>query len=1016
MNDILYKFLGFFDKDGNDLNFVFDEVTGIWEGKIHIPEVSVGLFESANIFLVEEFKTTGGITKFGVPHYSNPNATDTSGGKWIAHWIDDKLKDIFLYQFDLSTGIPQIEILDSIEIDVDVDPNQTGDIVTGQIISDEITNTSLQLNIALNSEDEDIFERTLLIEEKDTGHIIARIDFYGETIGEDERLPQNLYKLGLGVDKEEFDIFRDSDINEFLPDFELINRKRIELLIEGRNIKPYIGAYKALVNAIKFYGYDNIKIKEYWLNIDKDSTNYGKYKSTPVRDVFDTNVDMNDDTVELPNKTLKKTSLFSLVYRLNKLNGEVDEYDLPITLETSEFTIEEVLIKLYGLKKILMKKWLSGNSRIIDITGEADYFSKIEQNVWINENRIDKFDSGIHPCFTISPSCKGYIKDLRTLEDIQFPAYTPYLLDPNLLADSDIIASDIADVLLAYFTNYSPNLDTVAELPDKPGIPVGYPIVLENCSFTIIWNDAKVSWNELSSTGSLILDFPPKNVGTNDIFTIRDRASNEQVSYIAQSGDDIEDVVNNLYAQILTEINIGDGRPWSYYQVSQEDTNNSGTPDTIRFKQIFSGNIGVDLIGETINGGLQQSPGPNIDRQLVTGNTLNTWDTYGIGNFYEMEWRIFKSANETPAYDMLVRGGIGEYNKLALALPYTGTYSIEMKLFDTFNQVSQKILTDCVVVESKNVEFIGFYKAQEKSYTWNNVETTFKEYGSYWQLPIVPEAITWEGHASLYESLDRANYILNNSNPDHQLSYHFENPDAPIQNILYTPGAFFWDNLEPAIWNDIYHIWWDGTKISGDTPANFRIYNVDINETITIEQFYPFETFGQHTFTTNDLSIAANELNNSQDAVISKYIYNPVYRLTTGGDTEIVFIQAVAKWFGENGDWTNLTWSSDIVIRYPDLHDTNNPTWNEIRFIEDGKVLPKLTHITFTYDKSKIPGKTSPKWRIMNLDNIETEDIYFTSRWLTYLFKRAGRYTISLDLEDSNGNPATLSKNMVIIK
>jgi hypothetical protein len=339
-----------------------------------------------------------------------------------------------------------------------------------------------------------------------------------------------------------------------------------------------------------------------------------------------------------------------------------------------------------------------------------------------------------------------------------------------------------------------------------------------------------------------------------------------------------------------------------------------------------------------------------------------------------------------------------------------------MKLYDTFNQVSQKIDTECIEVLGKNVEFIGFYKAQEKSYTWDNADTTIGEYASYWQLPIVPEALTWEGHASLYESLNRANYILNNTNPDQQLSYHYENPEAPIQNVLYTPGSYHWDNLEPGTWNDVYHIWWDGTKVSGDTPANFRIYDVDVNESITIEQVHPFESFGTHVFQTNDLDLAATELNNSIDPVISKFIYNPVYRITTGGDTEIVFIQAVAQWFGENGDWENLTWSSNVVIKYHDLHETNNPTWNEIRFIEDGKVLPKLTHITFTYDKSQIPGKTSPIWRITNNDSLETDDIYFTGRWLTYLFKRTGRYTISLDLEDSNGNPATISKNMVIIK
>lgn len=1013
MNNNIYKFLGFFDKKGNDLNFVYDETTGIWEGIVHIEEVSTGLFESSNIFIVEEFKTTGGTSKFGVPHFSNPNLTDTSGSRWLAKWEDDNTKDIFLYQFDLQSSKPEIEVLNELEIPVDVDVNQGYD-PSGQIISDNINESSIQLNIALNSDDEGIFERTLILTEANSDIIIAKIKFYGETIGEDSRLPENLYKLGMGVDKEEYDIFRDSDINEILPDFEIINRKRVELLAEGRNIKPFIGAYKALINAIKFYGYDNISIREYWLNIDKDSTNYGKYKTSTVRSVFDSN--SNDNTVELPNKTLKKTNLFSLVYRLNEVQDEVDRYDLPLTIETSDFTIEEVLIKLYGLKKILMKKWLTGNSRIIDITGEADYFSNINQNVWVNENRIDKINVGIHPCFEVYPSNKGYIQDLRKIEDLTGPKYTPYLIDPNLIADSNIKVSEIEDALVAYFEDFSPGINTVEQLPDKPGIPVGYPICLSNCSFDESFNKLNINWNSLSSTGSLILDFIPENVGSQDVFIIRDRNSNESVQYTASGTDTEEDIINGLYNAIQAEINNtgNDGHPWSYYSITKEV--NTNMAPRLRFRQIFTGNIGVDFIGETINGGLQQHPGPLLNKQLATGTTMNTWDNYNRGNFYEIEWTIYKQADSTPAYYKTVRGDIGLYNNLCISLPYTGSYNVEMKLYDTFNQVSQEIKMDYITVESKNVEFIGFYKAQEKSYTWSNVDITFNEYGSYWQLPIVPEALTWEGDASLYESLNRANYILNNSNPDHQLSYHYENPDNPINNILYTPGAFYWDNLGVANWNEAYHIWYDGTKISGDTPANFRIYSVDVNETLTISQIHPFETFGEHIFSTDDLKAAATELNNSTDPVISKYIYNPVYRMDTSGSAAVEFIQAVARHFGENGDWTKLENSNGVSIKYPSLHETNNPTWNEIRFIEDGKVLPKLTYITFTYDKSKIPGKSKPIWRIKNIDSLETDDIYFTGRWLTYLFKRSGRYTISLELQDSNGNTSTVNKNMVIIK
>lgn len=1008
-----YKYLGFFDKRGDDLNFIYNESEDLWEGKIFIPKVSVNLYESVNIFIVEEFSTSGNITKYGIPHYRDLSNIDTSGPKWIATWEDDRKTEIFLYQFELSDK-PILEELNSIELNIEFDLNQQI-LTTGQIQSDNITENAIQLNIALKSKHEDIYERTLLIKDKSSNKIIAKIDFYGETIEEDERLPQNLYKLGLSISPEEYKVFRDSDINEDLPDYDLLNHKMVELLVEGRNIKPFIGTYKGLINAIKFYGYDNIRVKEYWLNIDRESTYYGKYKTTPIKQVFDKNVDFNDTNFDLPSKIYKKTNKFSLVYRINELTGALNKFDLPIVEETSEFTIEEVLIKLFGLKEILKKKWLSSNSRIIDIVGEGDYFSRIKQNVWLSNNRIEKINSGINPCFNVLPSKKGYIQDLRTIQDIVFPGFTPFLIDPNLTANSNIQVSDIADILLAYFTNYSPNLNTVEQLPDKPGIPVGYPIVLQNCSFDTSWDNATINWDELLSTGSLIIDFKPINIGSQNIYKIIDKVSGEEVSFIATTTSTIEDVVDGLYNELINNISIGDGRPWSYYSITREDTTNDGSNDTIRFRQIFSGNIGVDLRGDVINLGLPQSPEPEMLRQFVTGNSLNTWDTFGIGNFYEMEWRVFKDEDETPAYDFKIRGGIGELDNLPLVLPYTGKYNVKLNLYDTFNQVSQSIKTDYIEVSSKNVEFVGFYKFRERDYTWQtNVDWDF--YTSNWDLPIIPQSFTWEGHASLYESLDRANYVLNNSNPDMSLSYHYLDPLNPNSNTLYTPGSYFWDNLGPGTWNEGYHLWWDSTKVSADTPSNFTIYDVDIGETLTIEQNLPFESIGVHVFNTNDLEQAANELNNSNDPVISKYIYNPVYDIDTGNNTYVVFIQAVAKYFGQNGDWTNINWSQGININHLNLHETNNPRWDEIKFVDDNAIIPKMVFVTFTYDKSKIPGKDLPKWRIIDNDDPNNDDIYFTGRWLTYMFKLSGRYTIELTLEDSNGNTSTVSKNMIIVK
>jgi hypothetical protein len=1027
-----YKFLSFHDKSGNDLNFFYDDIEGAWIGDIYIPEVSVGLYETINMFIVEEFITTSNIKKFGKPHISNPNLSNTDGDKWILTWMDDTLatpeaesdfntddtKSISMYQFNADLEKPVIQMLETLEVQVDVDPAQTADLVTGQIITNIIISESIQVNISLNSEDEAILERTLLIKEKESGILIAKINFYGETVAEDERFSTELLRLGMDIGEDEFPIFRNSDINEYRPDFEILNNKRKEMLIEGRNIIPFIGAYKGLINAIKFYGYDNIKIREFWLNIDKESINYGKYNMTDVLDIFDSNVDLNDTSFQLPNKIYKKTNLFSLVYRLNEITAEENEDDLPVVRELFEFTSEEILIKLYGLKNILKKKYLSGNSRIVDIVGEADYFTKMTTTLWSDTQNIFKIKVGINPCFTVSPSNEGYIQDLRTTEDILFPSATPYLLDPAMTADSQIKAFEIADVLLAYFNDYGPNLDTVAELPDKPGIPVGYPIVLNNCSFDTTWDKAEIQWNELSATGNLILDFEPTVFGSGDTMIIKDRFSNEQVSYVVQFGDSKQTIVNNLYSQILVAAGTDDGKPWSYYEITKEDKNNDTQFDTIRFRQIFTANIGVEFNGITIDGGVPGNK-PVMEKKIATGNTTNTWNTFGIGNFYEIEWVITKDATDTqPAYNYTVRGDIGDFSKIAFALPYIGTYNVEMRLYDTFNQMSSKIQKDFITVNIKNVEFAGFYKFQEREYTWDSSttkEVSWDYYSSDWELPIVPQSDTWEGNARLYEALDRANYILNNTNPDQQLSYHFSNPEAPILNILYTPGPYQWDNLGIANWNEAYHLWWNSTKISGDTPANFRIYAIDFGEQLLIEQVLPFESVGIHIFNTNDLETAAAELNNSTDPVIKKYIYNPVHELNTDGEN-VVFIQGVARNFGRNGDWTTLEWTTGIDIRYQQLHETNNPTYNNIRFLNDGKVLPKLTHLTFTYDMCTIPGKDKPEWHLVNIDSPQTDNIYFTGRWFTYLFKRAGRYTLDLTLEDSNGNKNSVSRNIILIK
>jgi len=95
---------------------------------------------------------------------------------------------------------------------------------------------------------------------------------------------------------------------------------------------------------------------------------------------------------------------------------------------------------------------------------------------------------------------------------------------------------------------------------------------------------------------------------------------------------------------------------------------------------------------------------------------------------------------------------------------------------------------------------------------------------------------------------------------------------------------------------------------------------------------------------------------------------------------------------------------------------TSNPTWGTAKFINDGKVLPPMTWAMFVYDKCRIVGKEAPKWTISNTTNSEVADIYFESKYLTYLFKDPGKYMITLELTDTNGNKYKKGRNILNIK
>ena len=101
-----WQHLNFFDKNGKYYNFDYDTSADKWSGTVYLPEVSIGLFEVGQLFILEEFidKDTN-IKKFGFPHGIEV-VTGTSGStngicNWVAEWQTSDPTEIFLFQFNM---------------------------------------------------------------------------------------------------------------------------------------------------------------------------------------------------------------------------------------------------------------------------------------------------------------------------------------------------------------------------------------------------------------------------------------------------------------------------------------------------------------------------------------------------------------------------------------------------------------------------------------------------------------------------------------------------------------------------------------------------------------------------------------------------------------------------------------------------------------------------------------------------------------------------------------------------
>lgn len=914
----MYSNLRFFRGLEYDLNFEKD-ILDVYQGTVHLPPVSAGLYETANLFILEESVFNGD------PCINFPVAETSAATQFLFEWEEVTSADspsIIMYDIDNSGNVPTVKELKSYTVDL-LDNSQADQIVDEVKYLNTQTNVAIQLNIALNSKVEGPHNRNLNVYEIADGvrTLVAKIEIYGEVVAEDERLKVLLSNFGASLEEGDFMLFKDHDISEMSPDFILLNRKRKELLLELHNIKPFVGTYKAVLNAIDFFGYDKLTLKEYWLNIDNSTKNFGKLFAVPVpHSSVRGEATRKKLAFKLPSNTMKKTSKFSLVYRLNEPNGTFDEWDIPNVTETFDYTPEEILIKLYGLKAKLQREYLPLQARIIDITAEGDYFDQRNLNVWNNQNPISYFSEGHDIKFNVLPSDRQlFIEDLSMVlkplldQNDLTNNYTKFL---NLgIGNEDDLTTEERVELKSIIANFYETYHDRELHSYNPNIPIGCPVLLDGTeSFDDIWDEALFTW------------------------------------------DDAVDANSNLKV---------------------------------------------------------------------------TWDNWWKAWVYEIEWVI---TSKERGYNQTYRGAIDDYLVLPLILPYADAYSVEMRTYDLFGHRSHYKMNDIIDIKLKNLELYGIYKWLENQ-SWDGKELTWEKSGGYWDSPQDNKTQIDEAIATLYLTLDRANYVHFEEDQGIRFSTVRRYMDIYSEtSFSETSGPYTWEE-STFRWSDSRHLAWNFMRVGSDLTSSFKINDIQQGDTLVITHKDPktgLISTGEHIIASptptafNDVygwRAIMDELNASIDPIISKFNYNAIFEDLDDNSVSDVFryLLAVGLEYSYTYDFETVS-----IIKVNSGSGSNisgethvkhyNPTWDDTRVFTDYAEVERSTHITISTDISKFPGRKNAKWTITNITNPEITDIYYNNMWLTYIFKEPGYYSIQLEAEDTYGNKNVVKRNMLKVK
>ena len=235
-------------------------------------------------------------------------------------------------------------------------------------------------NIYILTENEGVYSTTMTVSYTLNGtNFTYSFNIQCNVIGIDSKYILLSQNFKFAITDDYYRAFKDSEHKSSGTDERLMNEKRKEFLLSYFDLNAQVGTYHTLLSALHYFGYGELlEIRELW----KNENNF-RQTTKITSEVLD----------HIDNRLLgfKKTNQLQLIYQINKEDGTIDTDGFNNYINVL-FDTEEMLIKMYALKRVLEKDFLPLNTKIVDIIGEHTSTLGVDTKVWLNDQRIDEVD------------------------------------------------------------------------------------------------------------------------------------------------------------------------------------------------------------------------------------------------------------------------------------------------------------------------------------------------------------------------------------------------------------------------------------------------------------------------------------------------------------------------------------------------------------------------------------------------------------------------------------------------